>query len=148
MKIYVVTDGEYSDYHICGIYFTKKKAKDAKNFWMARNDIEEHETGKLPEHPDGCVLFKIIMNKDGSVFDVAQVSPYYCSNDFVYEPSGHGDMVFKVWAIDEQGAINNVEVLRVELLAKNKWEDDWEKWRESGADKTAPCLSFSSGGQL
>jgi hypothetical protein len=30
MKLYLVTDGEYSDYHVCGIYSTPEKAEEAK----------------------------------------------------------------------------------------------------------------------
>lgn len=39
MKIYVVTDGQYSDYHICGMYSTPEKAELAKKLYAADNEI-------------------------------------------------------------------------------------------------------------
>lgn len=49
MKVYVLTQGEYSDYHIVGIYSTKEKAQElcdaicaSYTFWD-KPQIEEYE---------------------------------------------------------------------------------------------------------
>jgi len=41
MKIYIVSDGDYSDYHIIGIYSTREKAEYAKSLYLAKNKIRE-----------------------------------------------------------------------------------------------------------
>lgn len=53
MTLYVVTEGEYSDYHIVGIYSTKEQAEKVKKYhsgWWDYPDIEEWELdGNVPE---------------------------------------------------------------------------------------------------
>jgi hypothetical protein len=41
MKIYVVTEGEYSDYHICGVFTKEKKAE--RYAYLIGGDVEEYE---------------------------------------------------------------------------------------------------------
>ncbi|MBR0417913.1 MAG: hypothetical protein IJI66_01945 [Erysipelotrichaceae bacterium] len=33
MKAYIITNGEYSDYHICGVTLDKEKAEMMKRFY-------------------------------------------------------------------------------------------------------------------
>ena len=40
-KVYMVTDGWYSDYSVLGIYSTKAKAERAKELYAAGNDVDE-----------------------------------------------------------------------------------------------------------
>lgn len=53
MTLYVVTEGEYSDYHIVGIYSTKEQAEKVKKYYSGLwdyPDIEEWELdGDVPE---------------------------------------------------------------------------------------------------
>ena len=54
MTLYVVTEGEYSDYHIVGIYSTKEHAEKVKKYYNGLYDypdIEEWELDKdIPEN--------------------------------------------------------------------------------------------------
>lgn len=56
MTLYVVTEGEYSDYHIVGIYSTKEQAEKIKKYRSGLYeypDIEEWElNGYIPEDID------------------------------------------------------------------------------------------------
>ena len=52
MTLYVVTEGEHSDYHIVGIYSTKEKAEKVKIYHSTLYewpDIEEWEMDDIPE---------------------------------------------------------------------------------------------------
>lgn len=55
MKIYVATDGEYSDYHIEAVFLSKKEAE----LYAAvhRGQVEEYETadGNIKIDKDDCV---------------------------------------------------------------------------------------------
>lgn len=44
MKIYIVTSGCYSDYHIEKVFTDKNKAEEYKEWLYDANDIEEYET--------------------------------------------------------------------------------------------------------
>lgn len=52
MTLYVVTEGDYSAYHIIGIYSTKEKAEKVKSYHSTLYkcpDIEEWEMDDIPE---------------------------------------------------------------------------------------------------
>jgi hypothetical protein len=60
MKVYVLTQGEYSDYHIIGVYSTKEKAQEvcdamqaSRTFWD-KPQIEDYELDELSPSM-GCV---------------------------------------------------------------------------------------------
>ena len=88
MKLYAVTKGDYSDYHIITLTADKKAAKEiAKMF-----SDGEYDEAKVEEYEDG----KIIVGKklyfvrvvDGNVDDVAEdLSDYYLFDTFVFR--GH-----------------------------------------------------------
>lgn len=43
MKIFIVTQGFYSDYHIKGVFSTLEKALEAREFWGPDSDYEDCE---------------------------------------------------------------------------------------------------------
>tara|TARA_B110000503_G_C6848124_1_gene289638 strand:+ start:145 stop:537 length:393 start_codon:yes stop_codon:yes gene_type:complete len=53
---YVLTEGEYSDYHILGVYSTKKLAEEAKSLWPY-SDVESFPFDEIPEHPPGMYFW-------------------------------------------------------------------------------------------
>ncbi len=55
MKIYVVTTGSYSDYHIVALYSTEEQAQKALELGDEEARIEEYELDsfKIPEYPPG-----------------------------------------------------------------------------------------------
>lgn len=46
MKIYIVTAGEYSDYHICKVFTDKEKAE---KYVALQNELNPHDEGWLTE---------------------------------------------------------------------------------------------------
>ena len=44
MKVYVVTAGSYSDYHIAKVFTDKDKAEEYREWLYDSNDVEEYET--------------------------------------------------------------------------------------------------------
>jgi len=63
--IYVLTEGEYSDYHIVALYSTKELAEEAQKFCPESN-IEEYglDSLKIPEHPPGYTGWYVSINAD------------------------------------------------------------------------------------
>jgi hypothetical protein len=48
-SIYVLTEGDYSDYHIVGVYSTKELAKEAQSLYE-HSQIEEYDLDNIPEY--------------------------------------------------------------------------------------------------
>ena len=129
MKVYIVSDGWYSDYHICGIYSTPEKAEEAKRVFNA-GDIDELELDKVPDHPPGLVLWVFHMDRQGNSKDVSRIGAGDCENE-TWNPGLHGKehVRFSIWARDEKHAVKVANERRIQLLASNEWTTDWEVWR-------------------
>lgn len=78
MTIYVVTSGDYSDYHICGVFSTQEKAQQYIKVDAGNTDFEENyriEQYKLDEMYDLILLGlnKYVVNFDFE-FNVKKVT--------------------------------------------------------------------------
>lgn len=67
MKIYVITAGDYSDYHICAVTDNKESAENLRILYSSYYEatIEEFDTTYLPEKPNE--YWAIYINLDGAV---------------------------------------------------------------------------------
>lgn len=82
MKIYVITKGEYSDYHICAVATDPVKADQLAEFYSSKYDkayVEEFDTEAVPGFTKGMSSFKVRFDKRG---DVVLIYEYpECWND-------------------------------------------------------------------
>ena len=129
MKVYVVTDGAYSDYRVLCICSTKEKALRAKSLYCAENDIAEYELDQMHEHPEGMFWYCVSMLSSGDGADVRKESIEYTHKD-KWRPYGDGHLVsFYMWAKDDEHAIKIANERRAILIATNQWTTDWHEWR-------------------
>jgi hypothetical protein len=145
MRAYVVTDGEYSDYGIVGIYSTPEKAEEAKDQFCASNDVEEWEMDNIPSHPIGMSKWEVSLRKDGSVLDdewawktprrvsTEQDEEYvprwtHRTSNFPVIKTEYVD--FFVWAKDSRHALKVAHDRWAQLIATNEWTDDFNLWWE------------------
>lgn len=137
MKVHIVTEGEYSDYHIVGVFSTECRAKkfvgdDPDN----ESDIEEWEVN--PKYPDeynkGLDLWRLWMYRDGRSVDVRkldrklEVGESYLKLDNHYPnrklmPVGESILYGYVWAKDEKHAVKITNEKRVQLIANGGWRE-------------------------
>ena len=118
MKIYVVTKGHYSDYHIITATTNAEKAKKiAKNFNedYDKTNIEIFEDSELYVNP----LWVIAFDSDGDVLDMRKTTnEYYFDSINQVEPSGDGKtMSICVSAENAEHAIKIASEKRAEYLA-------------------------------
>ena len=146
MIVYLVSDGEYSDYGIKGVYSTTEKAQEAKEQFNSENDIEEFELDSVPAHPKGLFLWEVSMRKDGSLVpndSERWKTPLRVSadeTDYEYlprwshttSPSWKNPVVdfvdFYVWAKDREHAAKVAHERWAQLIATNEWTDDFNLW--------------------
>ena len=125
--IYLVSDGEYSDYTVLGIYSTKEKAQEAMELYAA-NYIEEFEIDYLPPHPPGELRWTVYMKDDGSVMEAKRASPsetfkklesFRFSSECLWPKTDGRTLIF--WARDKEHAIKIASEKRREMIVSGEW---------------------------
>ena len=104
--IYLLTEGEYSDYHVIGVYSTKEIAEEAKSLFPD-SEIEEKDLDFTPEHPPGmkfwcCRIVDDIIeycNQIGPYSHYQRLSDYYHTG---IAGDNHG--YYYMWARDKDHA--------------------------------------------
>ena len=106
-SIYVLTEGDYSDYHIVGVYSTKELAKEAQSLYEY-SQIEEYDLDNIPEHPPGMSAW-FVRIENGKLDDIYthQVGPFDGTipreDEYKYHNGETGYFVY-CWAVDEDHA--------------------------------------------
>lgn len=139
MKIYVVTDGEYSDYHIEAVFTDKAKAKWYADVHAA--NVEEYDSDPVgPSIPPGMRVYRLLMSSDGDVSQVQHVSyddvlfddkfvsgPMYPDDTGLFrfrfddDTSPRWGIEFACLARSEEHAVKIVNEWRIQMLAENRW---------------------------
>ena len=141
--IYIVTDGDYSDYHVVGVYSTEETAERARAIYNA-SGVEEYELDDLPDAPPGMVRWRVRMDRDGNTDFVDRISGG-CANDDAldWSPgwlSGREPIPcvkYEMWAVDEAHAVKIANERRTRLIADGQWTTDWAEWRKLEASAKA-----------
>lgn len=123
MKVYVVTQGEYSDYSIRAIFDNKEQADlycesvEGAEYSWDKPDIEEWEMNEVRLNKgDRC--WYIRMAKDGTVLQANIDNSLYDHNGTgVY---AGGNMFTRCFAPDKDTAIKIANDRRAVLIAENK----------------------------
>lgn len=143
-KIYVVTAGVYSDYHICAVFESRELAEEYKEVDADGCDIEEYELNNW--HDQKGFVFKITMRKNGDSFNTNHVRgdtdalhfdpelyKYRCINE---EMSCGFDI--HVRAKDVNHAVKIANEVRVRIIAQTEWDklefntennDNFDVWK-------------------
>lgn len=149
MKIYLVSDGAYSDYRIIGAFSSVEKATAARDYY-ASNEIEEFEVdAPIPDHPPGTYLYAVSMKRDGEVISCDRDTPddyYTCVVTWIpveshQNPDGSSRPItfqddlesrvayflFKVWAKSKEGAIKIANERRLQCIAEGDWSGNYQQ---------------------
>ena len=123
-KVYIVTEGNYSDYDIVAVFSTKKKAKE---FLKKYEEVYPYIDVRIEEYPvdvpvEKCFGYVVVMKKNG---DVVRTEKTY-DTEFGFRGFHFlsGDLVWAVNTDDEKKAIKVVNEKRAIILAHNAWGDE------------------------
>ena len=129
--IYILTEGDYSDYHIVATYSTKELAEEAQNH-CPYSEIEEYELDALeiPEHPPGHTAWTVHINAKTNTIDTTHqcnsLDGYFEPKEKYYEGGGvSGELntfVVYCWARDKEHA----EKIALDKFYQWKWEKENE----------------------
>ena len=115
-KIYVVTSGSYSSYRVHGV-FTADKADYAARLYQG--EAEEYAIDELPDHPEGMLMFRVAMKKNGDS-DVSQKDPDDTGGRCSFSS---GRLYVHTWAKDAEHAVKIANEIRGQKIAINEWPD-------------------------
>jgi hypothetical protein len=125
--IYLVTEGDYSKYHICAAFSTKVLAQDYTDKFDGDN-IEEYELDpSTPTFQDGMNVYMVFMKKNG---DSDSAEYFETLNGIV--PESHvkfndsyykdGILINYVLARDKMHAVKITNEKRAQLIASGEWK--------------------------
>jgi hypothetical protein len=125
--IYILTQGDYSDYHIIATYSTRELAEEAQKH-SPDSDIEEYELDALeiPEHPPGHFAWLVRIDAKTNAISwttqLISLGVYFEPNEKYYDNGVYSCFVVNCWARDKEHA---------EKIALNKYHQwKWEKENE------------------
>lgn len=128
-EIYVVTKGDYSDYHIKGVFSTKEMANRFLDRLQSSDaSMETYLLDELDSWPDHRKSFYVWFDREGNG-DAIEEQPRKLDERVI--PNGNGQHMHTFcWAKDEQHAIKIGNERRAQTIANGDWETDWHKWQE------------------
>lgn len=123
-KIYVVTAGCYSDYHICAIFSTKEFAEKYIKINGGDNPrIEEYEINAYNDLLNkNYKMFTVFMDKDGN--SEIRVNEYLSDQPnhvWFFKAELVDKLGINVIAKNEKHAIKIVNEKRIQLIANEMW---------------------------
>lgn len=150
-KIYIVTNGCYSDYSIRAVFKDLNLAHAFMEQHYPNGDVEEHFIQTELEHDENLRQYYVRMKKNGDVvhLHIVALGPMIENDrqyitrttDFKFNPK-NGDFKWKTVYTDEyifnvltdkgkEGAIKIANERRAQLIANNQWKDEGTEYKEN-----------------
>ena len=132
--VWMIEDGCYSDYHIVGVYSTKKNAEFIQH--RIGGDIKERQLNPgIAQLHYGLNLYQVLMARNGNIEAIEQRDmDHYNLEDKVtmwlwertkapaYKGKNICDVLHAtVWAKDIKHAVKIVNEKRTQFIAEGKW---------------------------
>lgn len=149
-NVYAVVIGDYSDYHIVGIFSTEEKAQELidrikekdKEYYddpdcLIRASIETYVLDGLDMMGRNCNLYNLCMKRDGTIDGDVSLAGEYDIEDYIkgctrigskyinsrYRPN---TFMFTVPAMDKEHAVKIANEKRGALIMAGRWPTDKE----------------------
>lgn len=134
-KVYIVTSGEYSDYHINKVFSTFEKAKEFTEAFTKPSDDEYRYEYRIEEYEldsqdvalknKGYSVWDVWMLKNGDTQKVKKAELEDIDQDletWIRSTAGIPDVLRSaVWAKTGSHAVKIVNEKRVQMIANNEW---------------------------
>ena len=132
-KVFIVTEGEYSDYHICAVFSDAEIAEKFRKLYFGKHrdssKVEPWTVDELCEFmAQGLYSFAVGIERDGDiVFCLRMGASYRKSEDpgdeFLLSGSLTGERFLRciVGARDEEHAVKIASERRTRVLVEGRW---------------------------
>ena len=121
-KIFVVTAGDYSDYHIVGAFSTRKIAEEYR-YKLGADWVEEYEIDEITNslYSGGYTRYYVSFNGDTTIVEEHKSTYENDHLDMKYvvtnRSRGAGNMNVYLFARDEQHAVKIASEVRSQIIA-------------------------------
>lgn len=120
-KVYVITAGSYSDYHICAVSLDPQKAEVLAKFYTEHGydqaGVEEYDADyEYDRIESGCHMYIVTFDKQGDVEHIAPDGTGTREDVF----SWRGGVTAEVWAKDAKTAVKIAAEKRAMYLAEKE----------------------------
>ena len=122
-KVYIITDGMYSDYHICSVFLDEKKANEIQKRFGG--SIEIYNADEINEYLKHGDFYSISMDREGDTFKCDELTTWEKIYWPLYEPMINiytNSMAVVVHANDKKHAIKIANDIRSRSVASGKWD--------------------------
>lgn len=124
-KIYLVTEGNYSDYHVCAAFSTRALAERYvglhKGELYSERQIEEVPLDEIPVYPPGLLPFEVVIERSGEA-EADLLLPEHLTCPTALEKWGSTSCrVLHVWARNDEHAIKIANEQRLQAIANGEW---------------------------
>lgn len=129
-KIYVVTQGSYSDYRIIATYDNKEDADECAAQYGPDAMIEEYDLNPSLPYERGVRKYEVYMNKDGN----ADIYEGTCNSESIFFHRSTGEIVASFVVLcrgDSDLAVKIANERRVMLIASGEWDKAEEQLNDS-----------------
>lgn len=135
--IYVVTKGEYSDYHIESVFDSKEKAGDFADY--IDGTVEKYELNRIDDktkryYEEGIWFYNVVITKEGRAKIIGKSSKSnseYGGNRLDHAYIGNcraldNEEALFIWVLakGEEGAIKIANEYRVQIIALNLFDKE------------------------
>ena len=120
MKVYIVTEGEYSDYHIVRVFSTEELATAFADTIKSYDEccVEVYNVNETT--PKKVPWTRVLMMRDGEVRNIDHITDW---DDTSTEDWAYGDRgSFYVQTDSEERAIKVANVRRAQMIATGEWK--------------------------
>lgn len=139
-SVWAIEEGDYSDYHVVGVFSSKENAEKI----LALREKENYSLPTIaewvldpciPELNSGLTTFRVVMWRDGTTEEAlpTEVSFYSLRDKAVlwkrstaraYQGSNYKpDCIYHtVWAEDETHAVKIMNEIRTQMIANGEWD--------------------------
>lgn len=128
-KVYVIVDGEYSSYHIVGIYSTKSNADAMLEHVSGKIEEWDLDTGIDKLHA-GRRLTTVCIRRDGSISGVSPADGIDISAHLYVRAYGDTELELRCWAVDFAHAVHIAGEARRMIIAENLWPSTVQEYQE------------------
>lgn len=151
MVVYLVTEGEYSDRRVCGVFSTPERAEEARVLFNSQREPQEIVVDEIPAYPPGLFPFMVCMSDDGHVEKVVRLSidddelqqvpnwqPWGVAlpHPGLLSPDRMSAAAYWAWATDKKHAVKIANERRTGLLARGVRPTSWDDHKAESERET------------
>lgn len=150
MKLYAVTQGDYSDYCILGLFSDKEKAERCAVLtapkWGLGAVVKEYEADAFDDPHPGLLPYEIRIGRHGATHAWLRV-PEVPNKHLWRPPCSHDKDQERIhiftWARDEAHAVKIAGDIRRQLIASGEWTLNEAAWRKVCRIRLGPIADLS-----